>query len=181
MQAARKLRWMRENKREREKERGRICSLGVCSPKSAARSIDSSMREESYSFVYYEGDELSAVQSGLALAILLSVSSFLPRRLSPSHPAPATLFPTRANVWTGRPIVNVKINSPPTSFPTFFFHASTPRCSPRTQTHSPDLGGLYRTVESERAANWANPPIPPSDHCVCGKLDHIPVECITTT
>lgn len=76
MQAARKLRWMRE--------RG-VCSRSLF-PKSMVRSIDSSVREESYSFVYYdEGDELSAVQSGLALAMLclcllfFHVSFFHPR------------------------------------------------------------------------------------------------------
>jgi len=188
-------------------------ALGVCSPKSMVRSIDSSVREESYSFVYYEGDELSAVQSGLALA-MLSVSSFPPRlllrpfffsfsfslrnsvpltlsfSLSLSLPSLSYSFPLQLslrNVWTGRPIVNVKINSPP-PFPTFFFRASTPRSS-RTQTHSP-ARRFIRSVGKRKSDEPRQPsfnlsiPFPPSyttSRCVCGKLDHIPAECITTT
>lgn len=107
-----------------------------------------------------------------------------------SYPSLSTgLFPssfsTHRNVWTGRPIVNVKINSPRP-----FQRSSSTRVlhGPRVRKHIHQLGGLYRTMESERAAWLSQPsrtPLPvvshPLSHCVCGKLDHIPAECITTT
>lgn len=127
------------------------------------------MREESYSFVYYEGDELSAVQSGLALGyaapighlLFFRVSFFLSLSLSlrPHSsrlsffpcPLPSTPFhPLVERLDWERPIVNVKINSPRP-----FQRSSSARVlrGPRVRKHIHHQDGLYRTVESERAAN----------------------------
>lgn len=156
---------------------------GVCSrslfPRSTVRGIDSSAREESYSFVYYDEDvEFSAVQSGLALATP-SVSSFLPRlslflfsfrpwilsTLSLSLP----LFPTtspfrpfyRGNVWTGRPIVNVKINSPSRPFrrssSTRVLHG--PRV--RKHIHQPSQAVYIEPWKAKEPTDSPSPPAPP--------------------
>lgn len=61
----------------------------VCTSKSSLPTIDSSPREESYSFVYHASDETSAVQSGSACVSSSSSSSSSSRFLFPWPSSPS--------------------------------------------------------------------------------------------
>lgn len=137
MQATPKLRWMRGRAR------------GVCSrslfPQEPWHEALIPQRERRVTALFTTRATSSAPSSLAWRWLCCRLSSFLPR--SPFlhlsfHERSVTPFSspfsTLRNVWTGRPIVNVKINSPrpfQRSSSTRVLYGS--RVPPRTQTHSP--------------------------------------------